>query len=404
MIGTGLSIADPVSRASATGTRFAIVDVDWIEKRREAWDRLVERAATPNPFYARRILAAHMAHGLARRDVHFAVVHQGDSLLALLPFQRSGAWLGFARRAHVGWMSPYVVTSTPVVAREGLANYVEVLLDGLRAAGPLWLLPLLSLESPAGAALRSGLAERRWPSEILVPFGRPVLDGRDGAAYELHLGANRRKDFGRRRRRLGELGQLKVESFVQGEGLQKAIDDFLTLELKGWKGGRGTALASRPETASFLRAVFRDADGPVSCRADVLSLDERPIAISLAFICGGTAYLFKTAYDEDLRRYAPGVLLEDEIVRIRRETGFAERLNSASLPDGVLETLYPDREAIGDLVFAADSRMSAQALASLARQEVLRRRAAEPLKALYRRLRAACHRTSAEGRASVDGK
>ena len=104
-------------------------------------------------------------------------------------------------------------------------------------------------------------------------------------------------------------------------------------------------------------------------------MDGRPIAISLALLCGGTAHLFKTAYDETLRRHAPGILLEDEIVRIRRETGFARRLDSASRPGSVLETLYAHREPIGDLLFATGS-VSARALAALAQREA--RRAARP--------------------------
>ena len=396
--------ADPVATRSPAGARCDVVDFDWLEERAEAWDRLVAEAATPNPFYARRIVAAHIAHGLAGPSLRFVVVHDGQSLLALLPYRPGGWRVGLRRRAHAGWMSPYVVTSTPLIAREGLADHANALLDGLHAAGSLWLLPLLSLDSDAGAALRTALARRGWPSQTISAFGRAVLDGRDAGAYEVHVGASRRKDLGRRRRRLAELGHLSVASFVAGEGLRQAVEDFLALEARGWKGAGRTALASRPNTAAFLRAAFADSGGPVTCRADVLRLDERPIAISLAFVCGGTAYLFKTAYDETLRRHAPGVLLEDEIVRIRRDTGFAERLNSASLPGSVLEALYPHREAMGDLLFATDPAISAQALASLAKQEILRRRAVAQLKDLYRRLRAACQPTSARGRASVEAK
>ncbi|HYI90106.1 MAG TPA: GNAT family N-acetyltransferase, partial [Beijerinckiaceae bacterium] len=133
-------------------------------------------------------------------------------------------------------------------------------------------------------------------------------------------------------------------------------------------------------------------------------LDGRPIAISLAFVCGGTAYMFKTAYDESLRRHAPGVLLEDHIVRIRRETGFAERLNSATLLGSVMEDLYPHREAIGDLLIAADDGVPGHELDALARQEDLRRRALHGLKQLYRRARSACQPTAASGLASVEAK
>jgi CelD/BcsL family acetyltransferase involved in cellulose biosynthesis len=401
-MGEGAPATAPVPRRSGPGARCEIVGLAWLEARAAAWDRLVADAATPNPFYARRVVSAHVAHGLAA-DLRFVVVHRGESLLALLPFRPRGARLGLWRRAHGAWISPYIVTSAPLLAREGLQDHAELLLNGLAMAGPLWLMPLLPVESAAGAVLRAALGARGWPSQVMSPFGRAVLDGRDAVSYEAHVGANRRKDLRRRRRRLGELGHLKVDSFVHGEGLQRAVEEFLALELRGWKGAVGTALASRTQTASFLRSAFRDSSGPVTCRADILSLDGRPIAVSLALVCGGTAYLFKTAYDESLRRYAPGVLLEDDIVRIRGETGFAERLNSASLPGSVLDSLYPHREPMADLLFATDA-VPEQALASLAKQEHLRSRAAARLKALYRRVHAACHPTVARGRASVDGK
>jgi CelD/BcsL family acetyltransferase involved in cellulose biosynthesis len=404
MAAVALSPAEPVSHHSGTGACCEVVGLGWLEARAAAWDHLVAEAATPNPFYVRRIVAAHGAHGLAPPNLSFVVVHRGDSLLALLPFKPRGARLGLSRRAHAGWITPYIVTSTPLIARQGLGEHAELLLDGLRAAGSLWLLPLLSLESDAGAALQAAAARREWPSEILSTFGRAVLEGAAPDSYESHVGKNRRKDLARRHRRLAELGHLRTQSFPAGESLRRAVEDFLTLEARGWKGAGGTALASRPETAAFLRAAFADSGGPVSCRADVLSLDERPIAISLAFLSGGTAYLFKTAYDESLRRYAPGVLLEDEIVRIRRETGFAGRLNSASMPGSVLDTLYPHREQMGDLIFATDPAVTPHALAAWARQEALRRQATEQLKGLYRRLRAACHPTSAKGLASVEAK
>jgi CelD/BcsL family acetyltransferase involved in cellulose biosynthesis len=390
-------------RAAFPAVRCEIVDAAWLEGRATAWDRLAAEAATPNPFFACRLVQAHLAHGLASPDLRFVVVHRGEALLALLPYDPRGTRVGLWRRAAAGWVSPYVVTSTPLIARSGLVDHADALLDGMRAAGRLWLLPLLSLESSAGTALQAALAARRWPTRTLSPFGRAVLDGGDDGAYGRHLGARRRKDLGRRRRRLAELGRLEVKSVGDGEGLRRSVDDFLRLEANGWKGAAGTALACRPETAAYLRAAF-DAGGPVSPRADILSLDGRPIAISLAFVCGGTAYMFKTAYDESLRRHAPGVLLEDDIVRIRRETGFAARLNSAALPGSVMEDLYPHREAMGDLLIATDARVAGHEFDALARQEALRRRALHGLKRLYRRARAACQPTAASGLASVEAK
>ena len=122
-------------------------------------------------------------------------------------------------------------------------------------------------------------------------------------------------------------------------------------------------------------------------RADVLALDGRPIAISLTLVCGGTAHLVKTAYDESLRACGPGLLLEDAIVRACHDTRFASRLDSASLAGHVLEGFYPDRERMADMLIGAGGQ-SAASLARIADEEHRRREIMARLKGLYRRVEA----------------
>ncbi|HEX2726441.1 MAG TPA: GNAT family N-acetyltransferase [Beijerinckiaceae bacterium] len=382
----GASRPHPVQSSALPPPTGAIVTLDWLRARADAWDRLVAEAAAPNPFYARRIVVAHVEHDLAGPDLRFVAVHRGDELLALLPFRPRGARLALFRRAAAGWISPYVVTSTPLVTRHGSATAIDALLTTMATAGEgaLWVLPLLALDSVVGAALQAAIVARQWPARTLSAFDRPVFDAHDAGAYAAHLGAGRRKDLQRRRRRLAERGSVEMHSFTDGAALSQAVDEFLTLEQKGWKGAAGTALACRENTAAYLRAVFADGAGPVACRADVLRLDGRPIAMSLAFVSGGTAYMFKTAYDETLRRYAPGVLLEDEIVRAC-QSGFAERLDSATMPGGVMDSLYPHRQRMGDLLFATDAAFGSERFAALAERETTCRRAIARLKTLYRR-------------------
>ncbi|HKG84609.1 MAG TPA: cellulose biosynthesis protein CelD, partial [Beijerinckiaceae bacterium] len=65
-----------------------------------------------------------------------------------------------------------------------------------------------------------------------------------------HLSARRRKGLARRWRRLGGAGRIAVASFTEGQGLRDAVEAFLQLEAQGWKGRRGTALASRAANAA----------------------------------------------------------------------------------------------------------------------------------------------------------
>jgi hypothetical protein len=237
-----------------------------------------------------------------------------------------------------------------------------------------------------GAAVRAALARRGWPHALEDVFDRPVLERR--ASFEdwaATLPAGRRKGLRRLRRRLEEQGTLAHVTATAGEGLAGAIDAFLALEAAGWKGRAGTALAATPATAAFARLYFAPPAGPVTTRADLLTLDGRPIAASLALVCGDTAHLLKTAYDEELRRFAPGLVLEEAIVRALHADGFARRLDSAASAGHVLEEIYPDRERVGDLVLATGG-MSDAAFRRLLATERLRRAAVARLKRLRARL------------------
>lgn len=351
-----------------------------------AWDRLVESAAYPNPFYGRAVIEAHAGHGIPVAQ-RFCAVRQGSELAALVPLvrRRIGLW----RTGAVGWASPFTTNGTPLLTGEDPKGAAAALLDAVAEQGPLAMLRLVALDHPVLDALRQALADRGWPYVEIGPFDRPVLDRRDSfVAYSgEHLSGARRKGLRRRRARLAELGDVTFRTATSGEALSRAVDEFLALENAGWKGARGTALASRPETMRFARALFAERGGPGMPRADMLCLDGRPIAVSLALVCGGKAHLLKTAFDESLRPYAPGVVLEAEIVRACHDERFAERLDSASFPGGILDGLYADRERIGDLLFATSASATPAMLTQLADEERLRRRMMKVAKQLYWRLK-----------------
>jgi CelD/BcsL family acetyltransferase involved in cellulose biosynthesis len=368
------------------------VDFDWLRSRTAAWDRLAERALDPNPFFTRPVLGAHAEHGIASAGLRVLTVRRGENLAALLPFRPGGTRLGFGPRANVAWTSPYVTNATPLVAADALPEVIDALLDAMACAASFrfWMIPLLALDSPVAAAVQASAERRGWPFAILSGFERPALiRRRDYDTYaRAHLKPNRRKSLARRRRRLAERGRLTFESVADDASLARAVESFLALELRGWKGTRGTALGSRHHTAAFARALFgRRQDGGVSPRADILSLDDRPIAVSLALVCGGAAHLLKTAYDESLRTLAPGLVLEDEIIRALHATAFAARLDTASVPGSVLDEIYGDRIRMGDLILAADARMSPETFAATVRRETGRRAALSRLKDLVRLLR-----------------
>lgn len=355
--GTALHRQESSSRELDTDAPCATVvaAADLARHEAAAWDALVAQAAHPNPHYGRQVVEAHRRHGLASADLSVVVVRHAGRLAALLPFVRS---LGPTRPL----VSPYITQTSPLVADDAPAGTLAALAAGMaRASGARsWRWPLLPVEEAPGRGLLAALGTEGWTLGYVARFARPVLlRGPEGAAAPVdNRIRERRKDLRRRYRRLAEQGTVTLEVATQGQALGAALEAFLALEARGWKGARGTALASRPDTVGFARSLFASeaAAGPVRPRVDLICLDGRPLAASLALIAGGTATLLKTAYDETARAFAPGVLLEAEIVRAFHETRFAERLDSASRPGSVLETLYADRTIVADLVAVPPGR------------------------------------------------
>jgi CelD/BcsL family acetyltransferase involved in cellulose biosynthesis len=350
------------------------------------WDALVARAAGPTPDYSRRVMEAHRDHGLAPADLPCLAVRRGPEILALLPFRTGRGPFGLGRVARP-FASPYLTVTAPLVAAgpDG-APALAALAGGLRALGCPWWWPLLPADGLVGPALLGTLTGGGWDVAEVSGFLRPVLDRRASHAAFLgeHPHKGRLKDLRRRRRRLEEAGTVAVEAVGPDGDLAGAVEAFLALEASGWKGRAGTALACRAETAGFARTLFRPGDGPATARADLLRLDGRVVAASLALVCGGTATLLKTAYDEDLRHLAPGVLLEAEIVRALHEARFADRLDSATLASAVLDDLYPERTRIAEIVVSPPGGPPAARLAARARR---RHAARDWLKARLARLR-----------------
>ncbi|MGU3537882.1 GNAT family N-acetyltransferase [Methylobacterium sp. A54F] len=339
--------------AQASGPLAEVVTAERLDGA--AWDRLAAESGSPHPHYARHVVAAHMAAGYAPANLRVLIVRAGTALLAALPFTLRRDVSALGGLVARPFLSPLVTATSPlVVGGAERPAALRALVDGLAIASDsrAWRWPLLPFGGPDGEALRAALAEAGWQQACVASFERPVLDRAESHAAFLaaHPNRSRLKDLRRRERRLAERGSVTLETATEGPDLAAAVEAFLTLEQAGWKGEAGTAMACRPASAALARALFAPERGPVSARADTLCVDGRPIAVSLALVCGGSATLLKTAYDEGARALAPGLVLEAEIIRAMHDTGFAHRLDSATLAGSALESLYPGRETIGEII------------------------------------------------------
>lgn len=354
------------------------------------WDELSDFAVVPNPYSSRRVIEGHVAGGVLDADaLRFVVLRDGADLVGLLPFQPRAGRCGW-KRIDSACASPFMMLSAPLIARlpggEAAAiDWADRLLDVIadHARGEPFILPRLSLGCALGSQIVKALRRRDWPFRVFDAYERPVAELAE--TYEDYartfIGRSRRKSIRRLRNRLAGTGVLRHEVATHGPALAAAADTFLALEAGGWKGRAGTALACRSETERMLRAMVEDdvvdatapsgASRGAGMRADLLLLDERPIAASIGFVGDGVAHMWKIADDETMRSHGPGIVLEDAILRQAHIDDGIRRLDSAAGPGSALETLYGDRTLIGDLVFVPSARGGFQAL--LVAEDVRRR-------------------------------
>lgn len=334
-----------------------------------AWEGLCARAVESNVYYAPRYASALIKNIDRDGRLRFATVWQDDTLVALLPFKCPkfvNPILGAAARA---WQTDYTFSCTPLLDRACPLGAATALIDLLRTvnAGE-WAIPTVNIGGPACRAIVEALKSDNRPSRIVNSFRRAVVEPavRFDEHMNIHLSSKRRRDLARSRRRLEELGTLAHHSHRSGEGLDRAVMDFLRIESSGWKGRRGTALACDPATRQFAIEAFTGDHEASICRADVLTLDRVPIAVALTVFSGDTGFTVKGAYDEAYRSYSAGLLLEVEVLRSFLNDHWASRLDGATNGAHVVDGLWSSTIEVGDLIFSHASRYAEQRLSLLA--------------------------------------
>jgi CelD/BcsL family acetyltransferase involved in cellulose biosynthesis len=333
-----------------------------------AWEDLCARSLEDNVYYSPRYAQA-LLHSVDRsQSVRFAVVWDGSSLVALLPFKSPTFAVPVLRAAGRAWQSKYTFTCTPLLDTNLKTEAADALLNVLASISESeWIIPTVNTEGEACQSMVAALERRRIPWTFLNHFRRATLEA--GPTFDEHMninvGSNRRKGLARNRRRLEEVGKVGHESYSSGEGLERAVSAFLRIEAKGWKGKRGTALACDEQTRQFATTAFTGDETNSICRADILTVGGVPIAVSLIALAGRTGFAVKACYDESYRRYSPGLLLETELIRSFLSENWAGRLDSATSGAHVLDSLWPGRIEIADLMFSLSSRHPELRLAAL---------------------------------------
>ena len=314
-----------------------LVDLADAEGLRARWRALADRAE-PNTFADPDFLCPLAAHFAPRGLKIVAVWANSDraDLIGLAALAPPRIALGLARVWMHELAAAPAILLDPGRAEAALSALVATLTAARFGAG--LLVPHVETETALSAALRA--REHR----LVARTARAALPCGPPANFASALPGKRRKEWGRQRRRLAEGGALE---FSAGSA---DIEPFLALEASGWKGARGTALVQSENSAAFVRAMSTAFAAREAIAVHVMRRGGAPIAAGIVLRGGRRAFYWKTAFDETLAAFSPGVQLTLEMsARLEKDRALDLADSCAVADHPMIDRLWPARIALDDI-------------------------------------------------------
>jgi CelD/BcsL family acetyltransferase involved in cellulose biosynthesis len=338
-------------------TRVEIVTRESAAAHVAAWRDLCARALEANVFAEPAFVLSALQNFVGGDRLRLLFVWRGEDerLIGVLVLQHPRGPFGFGV-ARV-WQSNQAGLGALVLDREGAEIALGAVMDWIARERSTWiglLLPTLDAAGPTAAAVRAVGAQRNAAFRTSHARSRAVLSAASKLArgFEASLPKKRLKEWGRQMRRLKERGEVAYRIVADAN----AVEKFLTLEAKGWKGVQHTALGHNAGLAAFTRSMLSSLATEGRLAIPILELGGEPVAIGVVLRSNDRAFFWKTAYDEAYAEYSPGVLLTLELSRAQqRDTAVVMTDSCAIEGHSMIERLWPARMTLVDCVLATRS-------------------------------------------------
>jgi CelD/BcsL family acetyltransferase involved in cellulose biosynthesis len=274
-----------------------------------SWEQLADHASEPNLFHRPDLMqeaGAALVPGLRL----IGAWNSSGELIAVFPVHPARAGLGvpvMRIAAH-----DYGPVGTPLMRSGQEAAAWGGLLDHLAGERRSALLvPHLKDGTSVHAGLFAAAAARgvgiaaltHWSRQSLVV---PSVDAEAGF---------RSRTLKRMAKRLSEHGTLAFDSLRSPDDVRAGFEDFLALEVAGWKGAAGTAMLQDARVVAWARHAIKAQAVKGRVRVERLRLNGRTIASSLYFVDGERAWGWKVSFDAAYASASPGRLLLSDVTR-----------------------------------------------------------------------------------------
>ena len=277
------------------------------------WDDLVHAMPRPSPFMLHGWLTEWWRHHGDGAQLSVTVAREDGRLVAALP-------LVVRRRAGLrvaSFMGEHAAVLPDLLLAE----------DADPSLGPqlAWLAPehcdVVDFHGlPAGSRIAEAFPTRL---SLIERIEAPVLDISAGwdEVYRRKTNSKKRNLHKRRRRQLGELGEVTAITARELPELERALEEAFRLHAARWNGRPDGSCFATPAGQRFNRSVLRRLAALDVARITLLQLDGRAIAFHYWFAMAGCMYVHRLAFDPAVGRFSPGLVNTLDAIEAAGEEG-----------------------------------------------------------------------------------
>jgi hypothetical protein len=320
------------------------------------WDALAASTTEPNAYNESWYLFSALKQFDPGDKVKLFTLWQGaafqSDLLAIMPLSSENRYDRWPLPSIQNWMHTNAFLGSPLVragCERAFWDALLPILDDQPGRSLFFHLNLADCEGEVVSALHQHCRENSRAVGAVFRSARALLEGEltPNAYYENAVRSKKRKELRRQKNRLSELGELTFSRNTGDKNIDCWIDEFLALERRGWKGKAGSALDCAHATRNLFRDALFGAQKLGKLELLDLRLDGRPIAMLVNFLSPPGSFSFKTAFDEDLARFSPGVLLQIENLVLLEREGIVWCDSCAVEGHPMIDSLWTGRRNIG---------------------------------------------------------
>jgi CelD/BcsL family acetyltransferase involved in cellulose biosynthesis len=294
------------------------------------WDRLLARTEGATPWQSLEFSLRWWRHLADARRLRLFVVERDARPVLIFPLQMTmRRWFGLPMQ----WLEPLGMldqVNRPRLALGGDDPEAWACgLDAIWGRSPEWhalRIDEVTTDDPVSGRLAAFARERGllYRAEPFDPCS--FIDLRQSwHAYLQSRTAKFRKNLRAIRRRLETAGRVHLRVAESGHDFGAAFDTLLDIHTRSWKHWPRYGLSHSAELQDFYRDWLGHLARRGEARVLTLTLDDRPIAATLAVLDQHTYYSVEIAYDPEYSRFSPGTVLEAMELESLMRAGTARR-------------------------------------------------------------------------------